>query len=145
GFAFGNIMLFSLPTYFGLDSFSGPVFHRLFNYLSLALALPVLVFSAADYWKSAMLSVRQRVLTLDVPIALGLAALYGQSLFEILSGRGEGYLDSLVGLVFFLLCGRAFQQKTNERLAFDRDYKSFFPLSITRVGVQASACPQEET
>ena len=75
---------------------------------------------------------RQRVLTLDVPIALGLAALYGQSVFEIISGRGEGYLDSLVGLIFFLLCGRAFQQKTHDRLAFDRDYKSFFPLSVTR-------------
>lgn len=133
GFAFGNIMLFSLPSYLGLDSFSGPIFHGLFNYLSLAIALPVLVFSAADYWKSALLSVRQRMLTLDVPIALGLAALYAQSSFEIFSGRGEGYLDSLVGLIFFLLCGRAFQQKTHDRLAFDRDYKSFFPLSVTRL------------
>lgn len=133
GFAFGNIMLFSLPTYFGLDSFSGPSLHRLFNYLSLALALPVLLISAADYWKSTLLSVRQRVLTLEVPIALGLAALYARSAFEILSGRGAGYLDSLVGLVFFLLCGRAFQQKTNDRIAFDLDYKSFFPLSVTRL------------
>jgi P-type Cu+ transporter len=132
GFAFGNIMLFSLPSYLGLDSFSGPIFHRLFNYVSLAFALPVLIYSAADYWKSALLSLRQRVLTLDVPIALGLAALYGESVFEIISGRGEGYFDSLVGLIFFLLCGRAFQQKTHDRMAFDRDYKSFFPLSVTR-------------
>jgi len=132
GFAFGNIMLFSLPAYLGLDRFSGAVLHRVFDYLSLAFALPVLFFSAADYWKSALLSLRQRMLTLDVPIALGLAALYGESIFEIISGRGAGYLDSLAGLVFFLLCGRAFQQKTHDRLAFDRDYKSFFPLSVTR-------------
>jgi P-type Cu+ transporter len=132
GFAFGNIMLFSIPAYLGLDALNAPVFHRLFSYLSLALALPVLLYSAVDYWKSAWFSLRQRVLTLDVPIALGLAALYGQSVFEIVSGRGEGYLDSLVGLIFFLLCGRAFQQKTHDRLAFDRDYKSFFPLSVTR-------------
>lgn len=39
---------------------------------------------------------------------------------------GVSYLDSLAGLVFFLLCGRIFQQKTFERLAFDRDYRSFF-------------------
>lgn len=79
GFAFGNIMLFALPTYFGLDSLSGPMFQHLFGYLSLALALPVLLFSAADYFRSAWLSARQRVLTLDVPIALGLAAIYGQA------------------------------------------------------------------
>ncbi|HWI58021.1 MAG TPA: heavy metal translocating P-type ATPase metal-binding domain-containing protein, partial [Bacillota bacterium] len=132
GFAFGNIMLFSLPTYLGLDSFSGPLFQALFGYLSLALALPVLCYSASDYWRSALVSLRQRVLTLDVPIALGLAALYAQSVFEVISGHGEGYLDSLAGLIFFLLCGRVFQQKTHERMAFDRDYKCFFPLATLR-------------
>lgn len=133
GFAFGNIMLFSLPAYLGMDAFSEPVFRRLFGYLSLLLALPSLVFSAADYWKSAWISLRRRALSLDVPIALGLAALYFQSAFEILARHGQGYLDSLTGLIFFLLCGRAFQQKTYERLAFDRDYKSFFPLSVLRL------------
>jgi P-type Cu+ transporter len=132
GFAFGNIMLLSLPLYLGLDSLSGPLFRIIFGYLSLALAAPVVFYSASDYWRSARLSLRQRMLTLDVPIALGLAALYAQSAYEIVSGRGPGYLDSLAGLVFFLLCGRVFQQKTHDRMAFDRDFKCFFPLSATR-------------
>jgi Cu+-exporting ATPase len=132
GFAFGNIMLFSLPGYLGLDSLSGPVFRAVFGYVCLALALPVVVYSASDYWRSALLSFRQRTLTLDVPIALGLAALYTQSAYEIIFAHGEGYLDSLAGLIFFLLCGRVFQQKTHERIAFDRDYKCFFPLSVIR-------------
>ncbi|HTL57226.1 MAG TPA: heavy metal translocating P-type ATPase metal-binding domain-containing protein [Candidatus Limnocylindrales bacterium] len=139
GFAFGNIMLFSLPVYLGLDSLSGPFFTPLFGYLSLLLAAPVLVYSAADYWRTALLCLRQRMLRLDVPIALGLAALYAQSTYEIIGGHGAGYLDSLAGLVFFLLCGRVFQQRTHDRLIFDRDYKSFFPLSVTR---QTSAGPQ---
>jgi Cu+-exporting ATPase len=132
GFAFGNIMLFSLPLYLGLDSLSGPLFRKVFGLLSLALGVPVLVYSAADFWRSALLSFRQRILTLDVPIILGLIALYAQSAFEILSGRGEGYLDSMAGLVFLLLCGRLFQQKTFDRLTFDRDYRCFFPLSVQR-------------
>lgn len=144
GFAFGNIMLFALPTYFGLDSLSGPMFARLFGLISLALALPVLVFSAADYFRSAWLSLRQRMLTLDVPIALGLLAIYGQSVIEVFSGRGLGYSDSMSGLVFFLLCGRIFQQKAYERLAFDRDYKSFFPLSVSRLRSPAAGAPAEE-
>jgi P-type Cu+ transporter len=132
GFAFGNIMLLSLPVYLGLDSLSGPLFQTIFGYLSLALAAPVVFYSASDYWRSAALSLRQGMLTLNVPIAVGLAALYAQSAYEIVLGIGPGYLDSLAGLVFFLLCGRAFQQKTHDRLAFDRDYKCFFPLSVTR-------------
>ncbi|MEK7685936.1 MAG: HAD-IC family P-type ATPase [Verrucomicrobiota bacterium] len=132
GFAFGNIMLFSIPSYLGLDSFSAPVLKALFGYLSLLLAIPVLLYSASDYWRSALLCVRQRVLTIDFPIALGVFALFAQSAGEILSGQGEGYLDTLAGLIFFLLCGKFFQQKTYDRLAFDRDYKSFFPLSVVR-------------
>lgn len=132
GFAFGNVMLFSLPLYLGLDSWSGPAFRVVFGMLSLVIALPAVVYSAADYWWSAWASLRQRALTLDVPIAAGLAAIYAQSAWEILGGFGEGYLDSLCGLIFFLLCGRAFQQKTHARLGFDRDYRGFFPLAVLR-------------
>jgi Cu+-exporting ATPase len=133
GFAFGNIMLFSISSYLGLDSVNGPGFRRLMGYLSLALATPVFLYSAADYWRTAFLSFRRRFVTIDVPIALGLVAIFAQSLFEVLSGRGEGYFDSLTGLIFFLLCGRLFQHITYDRLAFDRDYRSFFPLSVVRL------------
>jgi Cu+-exporting ATPase len=132
GFAFGNIMLFSLPLYLGLDSATAPLLKSLFGWISLALALPVVTYSAADYWRAAWLAARQRVLTLDVPIAVGLAAIYTQSFWEIVTGSGAGYCDSLTALIFFLLCGRLFQQTTYDRLTFDRDYKCFFPLSVVR-------------
>ena len=132
GFAFGNIMIFSISSYLGLDAFAGPGFRKMVGALSLLLALPVLIYSASDYWRAAWTSVRQRLLNIDVPIAAGLVAIFAQSTYEVVSGRGEGYFDSLTGLIFFLLCGRFFQQKTYDRLAFDLDYKSFFPLSVTR-------------
>lgn len=133
GFAFGNIMLISLPGYFGLDRFSGPAFERFFGWVSLVLALPVLFYSAGDYWRAARLSVQQHRLGIELPIALGLAALFGQSAYIALSGLGPGYFDSFAGLVFFLLCGQVFQRRTYDRLSFDRDYKAYFPLSVTRV------------
>ena len=132
GFAFGNTMLFSLSSYLGLDSASEPVFHRIFGYMSFVLALPVVLYSAQDYWRAAWASLRQKMLTIEVPIAAGIFAIFVQSTYEVMSGHGEGYFDSLAGLLFFLLSGRLFQQKTYDRLAFDRDYKSFFPLSVVR-------------
>ncbi len=132
GFAFGNTMLFSIAGYLGLDAFSGPAFKKLVGFISLALAIPVVTYSALDYWQSAWVSLRQRLLNIGVPITVGIAALFAQSCYEVLSGRGEGYFDSLAGLLFFLLCGKLFQQKTYDRLAFDLDYKSFFPLAVTR-------------
>ena len=132
GFAFGNIMLMALPFYFGLDSLNGPWFERLAGWMGLAFALPVVTFSASDYWRAAWLGVRQRVITMEVPIALGLAAIYGASIYQVAWQHGPGYGDSLCGLIFFLLCGRLFQKITHERLTFDRDYKEFFPLSVVR-------------
>ena len=147
-FGFGNIMLMSLPLYFGLDSFNGPWFKALAGWLSLAFALPVVAFSAADFWRAAWLSFRQRALTLEVPIVIGLMAIYLSSAFEVFSQRGPGYCDSLCGLIFFLLCGRLFQKKTYDRLTFDRDYKGFFPLSVVRKnssGEMSVAISQLET
>ncbi len=133
GFAFGNAMFFAITGYFGLDAFTGPQLKVFIGWLNLLLAVPVVTFSAVDYYRSAWASLRQRLLNIDVPIAAGIAAIFVQSVWEVASGRGEGYFDSLCGLIFFLLCGKLFQQKTYDRLAFDRDYKSFFPLSVTRL------------
>lgn len=132
GFAFGNLMLMSLPFYFGLDRQNGPWFEHMAGWLGLAFGLPVVTYSASDFWRATWFSLRQRRITTEVPIVLGLTALYGTSIYDVVSQRGPGYGDSLCGLVFFLLCGRIFQKKTHERLTFDRDYKGFFPLSVVR-------------
>ena len=129
GFAFGNIMLFSIPRYANgapLD----PAFQRLFDALNIALAVPVLVFSAAPYFRTAWEAIRGRSMAIEVPVALGLAVLFVRSVFDIASGHSEGFLDSFAGLVFFLLLGRLFQHKVFDRIAFDRTYRSFLPLSV---------------
>ncbi|MEM7655537.1 MAG: HAD-IC family P-type ATPase [Bacteroidota bacterium] len=62
---------------------------------------------------------------------LGIFALFFRSAYELLSQTGAGYLDSLAGLVFLLLVGKWVQQRTYDSLAFDRDYRSYFPLTST--------------
>lgn len=132
GFCFGNIMLLSFPEYLGLNKAFDGDFHRFFGYLNMGLIVPVVAYSASDYFRSAWNGVRQRNLTVDVPISLGILALLLQSLFEIWTQTGAGYLDSLAGLVFFLLIGRWFQQKTYGQISFERDYQSYFPIAAIR-------------
>jgi Cu+-exporting ATPase len=129
GFAFGNIMLFSIPRYVNgapLD----PRFQHLFDALNVALAVPVLLFSASGYFQRAWQAIRKRSMALEVPVALGLAVLFVRSVVDILTGHSEGFFDSFAGLVFFLLLGRLFQQKVFDRIAFDRTFRSFLPLSV---------------
>jgi Cu+-exporting ATPase len=133
GFAFGNIMLFSFPEYLSIEDASLDQFKVLFGYLNMLLAVPVLLYSDVDYIRSAWQSLKVRYLTIDVPIALGIFTLFGRSAYEILSGTGAGYFDSFAGLVFFLLVGKWYQSRTYEALAFDRDFRSYFPIAVTRL------------
>lgn len=129
GFAFGNIMLLSFPEYLGIDAADSSL-RSLFSYLSIGLSIPVLLYSGSDYFKATFRAFGQRQINIDVPIAIGLLVLFARSVHDILLNTGGGYLDSLAGLVFFLLIGRWFQGKTYENLAFDRDYRSYFPLAV---------------
>lgn len=132
GFCFGNVMLFSFPEYLGLDQHDQYLM-RIFSRLNLALAIPVFFYSGSDYFKSAFKSFKQKQINIDVPIAAGLLALFCRSAYDIITETGPGYLDSFTGLVFFLLIGRWFQSKTYESLAFDRDFKAYFPLAVNRL------------
>ncbi len=130
-FCFGNIMLLSFPEYFGLSDVIEKDFRNLFGYLNILLSLPILLYADTDFFKSAVAGLRQGRLNMDFPISLGIVVMYSRSLYEILSGTGSGYMDTFSGLVFFMLSGRLFQNKTYQRLSFERDYRSYFPVAIT--------------
>jgi Cu+-exporting ATPase len=132
GFAFGSIMLWSFPEYLGIDDTDANV-RNFTAFLSLGISLPVLFFSASDYFISAFKALRFKSLNLDVPITIGIIALYLQSFFSIINAEGPGYMDSFAGFIFFLLIGKWFQNKTYKSLSFERDYTSYFPVAVTRL------------
>lgn len=129
GFFFGNIMLLALPEYFDHKLANDNGLQQFFRYLMMGFSLPVMLFSGQDYFKNALKALRAGHLSIDLPIALGIAALFSRSAYEVLSNTGAGYFDSLAGLIFFLLIGKWYQQKTYENFSFDRDLRSFLPLA----------------
>lgn len=145
GFCFGNAMLMSMPEYLDRNFLLTEDFKTVFNWINLALAFPVLLYSASDYFEKGWKGIRYGNLNIDVPIALGILTLFGRSVFEIISGTGMGYVDSLAGLVFFLLIGKWYQGKTYQALSFDRDFTSYFPVSVTcRIGDDEIQRPLKE-
>src|SRR5690606_27826842 len=133
GFAFGNIMFLSFPEYFEHSEFWLDQFKPFFRWLMFAFSLPVVFYSGSGYFVSAYKGLRSKILNIDVPIALGIAVLFIRSTIDIVFDLGTGFFDSLSGLVFFLLLGKFFQQKTYSYLSFERDYKSYFPIAVTRL------------
>ncbi|MEE9406654.1 MAG: heavy metal translocating P-type ATPase metal-binding domain-containing protein [Polaribacter sp.] len=133
GFAFGNVMFLSFPEYFEVDGFWIEKYKNIFRWLMFFFSLPVVIYAAKDYFISAFKGLCSNILNIDVPIALGISVLFIRSSVEIIFDLGTGFFDSLTGLVFFLLLGKFFQQKTYNFLSFERDYKSYFPIAVTRI------------
>ncbi|MDA3861631.1 MAG: heavy metal translocating P-type ATPase metal-binding domain-containing protein [Melioribacteraceae bacterium] len=131
GFSFGNVMLLSFPEYLSFSNSVASEFKNAFNWLNLLISLPVFLYSASEYYISAFKGLKKKVVNIDVPITLGIFVLFFRSLYEIFIGGGVGYLDSMTALVFLLLTGKVFQNKTYEAMNFERNYKSYFPIAVT--------------
>ncbi|HTL82187.1 MAG TPA: heavy metal translocating P-type ATPase metal-binding domain-containing protein [Bacteroidia bacterium] len=131
GFCFGNIMMLSFPEYLSHGELNTtPQLRTFFALLSLLLSLPVLLYSASGFFVSAWKAIRSRTLNIDAPIALAIAVTFLRSVYEISFAHGSGYLDSMSGIVFFMLLGRFFQDRKHDDLVFDRDYRSYFPIAV---------------
>lgn len=133
GFCFGNIMLMSFPEYLSSGNDIEHQYASLFRVLNLALSLPVFFYSASEFFTNAWAGLKQRTLNIDAPIALALLITFLRSLYEIGTGTGAGFLDSMSGIVFFMLAGRIVQDRTFQSISFHRDYKAYFPIAVNVV------------
>ncbi|GEC79423.1 ATPase [Flavobacterium aquatile] len=132
-FCFGNIMLLSFPEYFEVQEFWINQYRGFFRWLIFAISLPTFFYSASGYYVSAYKSIKSKMLNIDIPIALGIVIMFIRSTVDIIFDYGQGFFDSMAGLIFFMLLGKLFQQKTYNFLSFERDYKSYFPIAITKI------------
>nr|WP_315156833.1 heavy metal translocating P-type ATPase metal-binding domain-containing protein [uncultured Flavobacterium sp.] len=137
-FCFGNIMLLSFPEYFEVKEFWLDNYKPFFRGLIFALALPSFLYSASCYYVSAYKSIKTKMLNIDIPIALGIVVMFVRSTFDIVMDYGSGFFDSLTGLIFFMLLGKMFQIKTYSFLSFERDFKSYFPIAITKINTDST-------
>jgi Cu+-exporting ATPase len=130
GFCAGNAMLFSFPEYLGIEDGS---LKQLFGYLNIALGSIAVFYSGSEYFKNVWAHIKLGKMTIELPILLGILVGYGRSVYEVFSHTGAGYIDSVSGLIFFLLIGKWFQQKSFDFLSFERNYKAYFPLVISKL------------
>ncbi|MGE9616103.1 MAG: heavy metal translocating P-type ATPase [Solitalea-like symbiont of Acarus siro] len=131
GFAFGNIMLLSIPEYI-----SNNIDHTIlktFKFFIIVLSLPVFFYSATEFFRPALNGLKKIILNIDLPISMAIIITFIKSIYDIISNTSPGYLDSMTGIVFFMLIGRYVQAKTYKKLSFERDYSSYFPIAVNIV------------
>jgi Cu2+-exporting ATPase len=106
GFAAMNVMLLSVSVWSGNATEIAPETRDLFHWLSALIALPAAGFAGQPFFYAALAALREREMTMDVPISLGVLLALGMSVYETAIHAHHAYFDSALMLLFFLLLGR---------------------------------------
>lgn len=133
GFCFANIMMLSLPEYFSSGIIHEVGFRTAIPYILVGLSLPVLFFTASEFFVSAYKGLRKGILNIDLPVSIAVVITFIRSMYELYQGTSNGYLDSMTGIVFFMLIGRWLQNRTHNFLHFNRNYLSYFPIAVEKI------------
>ncbi|WP_170417045.1 heavy metal translocating P-type ATPase [Ruegeria atlantica] len=108
GFASMNVMLLSVSVWSGATDATRDMFH----WISAAIALPAIAFSAQPFFANAWSALRVRRLNMDVPIVLAILLALVTSLWETALSGKHAYFDAALTLTFFLLAGRYLDYRT---------------------------------
>jgi P-type Cu2+ transporter len=105
GFAMMNLMWISIALYSGADQGE---FRNWFQWIGFIIATPTLLYSGYPFLRNAVLGLRRRYLTMDLPIAIGALVTYSYSTYITIANpaNGEVYFDTVVNFLFIILVGR---------------------------------------
>lgn len=144
-FAAMNIMMLSAALYTGWMGGMHPRYVALFQWISLALAAPVALWCAEPFFIGAVSGLRHGILHMDLPIALGVAVLFGHGLVVTVGG-GDTYLDSMGMLVTLLLAGRVLESRGRRRASEAATAMAATAPATARrrVGAAVEVVPSEE-
>lgn len=138
GAVFGNVMLFAVPIYGGLEGSLA----TLFFWIQGLLFLPVLLWAAQPFYKTSLISLKLRTLSTDLPLTL--AFLTGSVISYValwLQKPNWIYFDSLSGFIFLILLSRYLLErslhKTEGLHTLDRYFEKAYFRTVT--GQQVSA------
>ncbi len=105
GFAMMNMMWISIALYSGA---SDGEFRQWFHWIGFLIATPTLLYSGYPFLRSAISGLKQRYLTMDLPIAIGVTSTYLYSTYATIKALDTGhvYFDTVVNFLFVILVGR---------------------------------------
>ncbi|HMS06464.1 MAG TPA: cation-translocating P-type ATPase [Burkholderiaceae bacterium] len=116
-----QVMMYATPAYVAGPGDMTPDMEQLLRWASWVLTLPVILFSCGPFFSNAWRDLRQRRVSMDLPVALGILITFAVSTAGTFEPNGpfghEVYFDSLTMFVFFLLGGRWLELRLQDRTA----------------------------
>ncbi|MFZ1498371.1 MAG: HAD-IC family P-type ATPase, partial [Giesbergeria sp.] len=121
GFCMMQVMMYAWPAYIAHPGDLSAEMEGLLRWASWVICLPVVLFACGPFFSSALSDIRHRRISMDLPVALGMAITFVVSSLGTFDPDGlfgrEVYFDSLTMFVFFLLTGRWLELRLRDRTA----------------------------
>ena len=121
GLCMMQVMMYATPVYMSEPNDIAPDMVQLLRWASWVLSLPVLFFSCMPFFKTAWLDLKQRKISMDLPVAIGMLVTFVVSTLGTFEPQGpfgtEVYFDSFTMFVFFLLTGRWLELRLRDKTA----------------------------
>ncbi len=121
GLCMMQVMMYAWPAYVAEPGDLSGEMAQLLRWASWVLTLPVMLFSCGPFFSNALRDLRQRRISMDLPVALGMLITFVVSTAGTFEPEGifgaEVYFDSLTMFVFFLLTGRWLELRLRDRTA----------------------------
>lgn len=121
GFCMMQVMMYAWPAYQAMPGDLTTEMEQLLRWASWVISLPVVLFACGPFFSSALRDIRQRRVSMDLPVALGMLITFIVSMAGTFDPTGpfgrEVYYDSLTMFVFFLLTGRWLELRLRDRTA----------------------------
>jgi len=124
-FCMMQVMMYAAPAYVADAGDITPDMVQLLRWASWVLSIPVMVFAAGPFFRGAWRGLRERRISMDLPVALGIAVTFVASSAATFDGGGpfgsEVYFDSLTMFVSFLFGARVLEARARQRAAQSLD------------------------
>lgn len=121
GLCMMQVMMYATPVYLSEPQDMAPDMLQLLRWASWVLSLPVLFFSCMPFFKTAWLDLKQKKISMDLPVAIGMLVTFGVSTLGTFEPQGpfgaEVFFDSFTMFVFFLLMGRWLELRLRDKTA----------------------------
>ncbi|MCY7389091.1 MAG: heavy metal translocating P-type ATPase [Burkholderiales bacterium] len=109
-----QVMMFTLPLYFSAADDVSEEARLLMGWAALVLTLPAILYSARTFFSGAWRDLRNRRVSMDLPVALAITATFGASCIALFQGTGVMYFDSISMFIFLLLAARYLESWARE-------------------------------
>ncbi|MBQ4832226.1 cadmium-translocating P-type ATPase [Pseudoalteromonas sp. MMG010] len=132
-----QVMMFAFAMYFGMFSGMESNFEQYFRWISLALATPVVLYSALPFLTNAINGLKSKQLNMDLPVSLAIFGAYSASCYATFMQVGEVYFESVCMFTFLLLLGKYLEFRARLKASeFTANLQKLLPLTARTLNEQ---------